>query len=368
MAIRHKRKNSTGYAWQTGDLVEGQIGLNIADGTLHFDKADGSTVTIASGGISNVVDDSTPQLGGNLDVQANSITTSVTNGNLVLEPNGTGEVKLGGTNIKLGNSGNTGNTSVGTPGGNLRLVGQISETGGAEIVLNGGANANINMTPKGSGFTFHTGLMIVTVSSTAANNPALQARNQVTFDNSEDRPSFLLQKGRSNKTLADMTNEPVVMNFGVRDSAFTNRTFGRWIGRYNGPSTNPNFTLRGSPDDFTTNLHYMTIGGGVALFGSNDFNYTITSNTGGNLILTANNNTTSGTITIESGADGDISIAPNGTGKILLESNVINIEESKTPASATAAGEAGDIAWDADYIYVCTATDTWKRTAISTWA
>jgi hypothetical protein len=37
------------------------------------------------------------------------------------------------------------------------------------------------------------------------------------------------------------------------------------------------------------------------------------------------------------------------------------------PASATATGTAGDIRYDADYIYICTATDTWKRTAISTW-
>lgn len=37
------------------------------------------------------------------------------------------------------------------------------------------------------------------------------------------------------------------------------------------------------------------------------------------------------------------------------------------PASASAAGIAGQIAWDADYIYVCTATDTWKRVAIATW-
>jgi hypothetical protein len=37
------------------------------------------------------------------------------------------------------------------------------------------------------------------------------------------------------------------------------------------------------------------------------------------------------------------------------------------PASATATGTAGDIRYDADYIYVCTATNTWKRTAISTW-
>lgn len=39
-----------------------------------------------------------------------------------------------------------------------------------------------------------------------------------------------------------------------------------------------------------------------------------------------------------------------------------------TPASATATGTAGEVAWDANYIYVCTATDTWKRVAISTWS
>lgn len=38
-----------------------------------------------------------------------------------------------------------------------------------------------------------------------------------------------------------------------------------------------------------------------------------------------------------------------------------------TPASATATGTAGEVAWDADYIYICTATNTWKRVAISTW-
>ena len=38
-----------------------------------------------------------------------------------------------------------------------------------------------------------------------------------------------------------------------------------------------------------------------------------------------------------------------------------------TPASAGAAGVAGSIAWDADYIYICIATDTWKRAAIAAW-
>ena len=37
------------------------------------------------------------------------------------------------------------------------------------------------------------------------------------------------------------------------------------------------------------------------------------------------------------------------------------------PATASSTGTAGDIRYDASYIYVCTATNTWKRAAISTW-
>jgi hypothetical protein len=36
------------------------------------------------------------------------------------------------------------------------------------------------------------------------------------------------------------------------------------------------------------------------------------------------------------------------------------------PASAGASGKAGDIAIDASHIYICTATNTWKRVAIAT--
>jgi hypothetical protein len=37
------------------------------------------------------------------------------------------------------------------------------------------------------------------------------------------------------------------------------------------------------------------------------------------------------------------------------------------PATASSSGTAGDIRYDADYIYVCTATNTWKRAALATW-
>lgn len=54
-------------------------------------------------------------------------------------------------------------------------------------------------------------------------------------------------------------------------------------------------------------------------------------------------------------------------GKVDTNSDVIRVRTSKTPASAAATGNVGDIAWDSSYIYVCVATDTWERAAIATW-
>ena len=50
----------------------------------------------SAGGLNNIVEDTTPQLGGNLDVQASEINTSTTNGNIKLNPNGTGVVEVKG--------------------------------------------------------------------------------------------------------------------------------------------------------------------------------------------------------------------------------------------------------------------------------
>lgn len=37
------------------------------------------------------------------------------------------------------------------------------------------------------------------------------------------------------------------------------------------------------------------------------------------------------------------------------------------PTTSTSTGEAGQMAYDANYFYVCIASNTWKRTALSTW-
>ena len=50
-----------------------------------------------------------------------------------------------------------------------------------------------------------------------------------------------------------------------------------------------------------------------------------------------------------------------------ISTPVLNITSSFTPATITSVGVAGQISWDANYVYVCTATNTWRRSALSPW-
>lgn len=59
------------------------------------------------------------------------------------------------------------------------------------------------------------------------------------------------------------------------------------------------------------------------------------------------------------------SISPGGV--LTITGNTLRVTTSRTPASATAAGNAGDICWDSNYLYICTATNTWRRVAHATW-
>lgn len=81
--------------------------------------------------------------------------------------------------------------------------------------------------------------------------------------------------------------------------------------------------------------------------GSEDFDLLIQLMTGGAAPTTA------ATIT----SDGDLRIA----------GDTVRVPTERTITNANDTGVKGDICWDSSYVYVCTATDTWKRVAISTW-
>ena len=59
-----------------------------------------------------------------------------------------------------------------------------------------------------------------------------------------------------------------------------------------------------------------------------------------------------------------VNAATNGT--ILVRPTIEDIWQG-VPATATSPGRKGDNAFDANYFYVCVATNTWKRTPLTTW-
>ena len=89
-----------------GDLTEISTIAN-DDVFLAIDTSGGGLKKVArstvvsglavSGAISNVAEDSTPQLGGDLDVNGNGL-VSTSNGNIALTPNGSGVVRIDGSN------------------------------------------------------------------------------------------------------------------------------------------------------------------------------------------------------------------------------------------------------------------------------
>ena len=64
--------------------------------TAQSGNTGGLTWAVESSGIASVVEDTSPQLGGNLDVQTREITTSTSNGNVKITPNGSGVVEVKG--------------------------------------------------------------------------------------------------------------------------------------------------------------------------------------------------------------------------------------------------------------------------------
>ena len=114
-----------------------------------------------SSAISNVADDTTPQLGGDLDVNGNDI-VSVSNGNINLLPNGTGKVIIDGNGTSGGVTVTDGNIDIRTGTGAVSKVKFYCESSNAHAQTlqaqphSAGSSADITL-PVATGTLIGTG-------------------------------------------------------------------------------------------------------------------------------------------------------------------------------------------------------------------
>jgi hypothetical protein len=127
------------------------------------DGTNPNIIEIQTGG--DVVDDTSPQLGGNLDVNGFDI-ISTSNADVDIVPNGTGDVTLQADTVKVGDSGaaavltsnGAGTLTVTTGGATDLILNTNSGTNSGVIQITDAANGNIAITPNGSGNVVLDGL------------------------------------------------------------------------------------------------------------------------------------------------------------------------------------------------------------------
>ena len=71
--------------------------------------------------------------------------------------------------------------------------------------------------------------------------------------------------------------------------------------------------------------------------------------------------------TVTLAAAGGMTITTNSATDTITLSSALSTASASAPASANSTGTTGTIAYDSNYVYICTATNTWKRASLTTW-
>ncbi len=303
---------------------------------------------------------------GQIRINGNIITTYVSNANLELSANGTGKVLIEG--IRYPN----------TDGTN----GQVLTTNGAGVL------SWTTVSGASTGAVTFTGSIIDTNDSSSISfTPAVVFNSDVLVDNdlrvsNRVYAEEFVSTSVGTPKISSATNIDLEAGVAVRIQGGTLRL--------NSLTTSARDLLVPVNGDTiynsTTNQVEFYQNGSWSSAGGNQLNDTLYINGVGKGITFADSGThTIGALSeldISSGASiqmvslGTIGISASGpieinsgTGSnpVTVKNGSFILEASLPPATASSTGTRGTIAWDADYFYVCTATNTWKRAALTTW-
>ena len=302
------------------DTANDHLLIHDADGGLK--KISLANVTSATGGISDVVSDTTPQLGGDLDVNGNAI-VSASNGNISITPNGSGKVILDGLSHPT-SDGSAGQFLKTDGGGNLAfatvntdLSGDSTPQLGGNLDVNGNSivsasNGNIAITPNGSGKVILDGL----------SHPTSDGSNgQVLTTDGAGNLSFT-SKTVDTTNLVDDTTPQLGGDLDINGNTIVSTSNGNIAITPNGSGKVILDGLSHPTADGSNGQFLKTDGGGTLSFASvtqatgnelENLSEDTSPQLGGNLDINGND--------IVSTSNANIDILPNGSGVINLDGN-----------------------------------------------
>ena len=320
-------------AMLNANVITGQTGLTsgfdtandhllIHDADAGLKKISLANVTSATGGISDVVSDTTPQLGGDLDVNGNAI-VSASNGNISITPNGSGKVILDGLSHPT-SDGSAGQFLKTDGGGNLAfatvntdLSGDSTPQLGGNLDVNGNSivsasNGNIAITPNGSGKVILDGL----------SHPTSDGSNgQVLTTDGAGNLSFT-SKTVDTTNLVDDTTPQLGGDLDINGNTIVSTSNGNIAITPNGSGKVILDGLSHPTADGSNGQFLKTDGGGTLSFASvtqatgnelENLSEDTSPQLGGNLDINGND--------IVSTSNANIDILPNGSGVVNLDGN-----------------------------------------------
>ena len=174
-----------GQKWPDADGTADQVLKTDGAGNLSY-------TTISTGGLGNLSEDTTPQLGADLDVNGHSI-VSVSNSNINITPDGNGKTVI--TNSKfVGNIDTNGQSITSTASGGHVHIGGNLELGGSNNIY------------KSGGFIIYTGDESASAKTFQIDSAATSVNNFVTLEANEDTaPKIKVRSSTNTNSDLDIT-------------------------------------------------------------------------------------------------------------------------------------------------------------------
>ena len=162
---------------------------------IYATANDGTNPDIVDTGfMANLVDDTTPQLGGNLDVNGNDI-VSASGADIDIIPDGTGDINLGTDTVQIGD--NNVNATITTQGTGDLILNTNNGTNAGTLTMEDGVDGNINIAPNGAGVLQGGGAAIkiagtetIFVPSTAMYGTETNGADSQTVETTATRPDL----------------------------------------------------------------------------------------------------------------------------------------------------------------------------------